>query len=42
MEKVVVRKDPLGVVLILGSWNYPVQVRVLMDVGCCAIVLILL
>jgi len=26
MEKVVIRKDPLGVILILGSWNYPVQV----------------
>ena len=26
MEKVVIRKDPLGVVLILGSWNYPIQV----------------
>lgn len=28
MDKVVIRKDPLGVVLILGSWNYPVQVCV--------------
>ncbi|GAN08711.1 aldehyde dehydrogenase, dimeric NADP-preferring-like [Mucor ambiguus] len=36
MEKVMIRKDPLGVVLILGSWNYPVQLLLLPFAGAIA------
>ncbi|KAF1805730.1 Aldehyde/histidinol dehydrogenase [Mucor lusitanicus] len=36
MDKVVIRKDPLGVVLILGSWNYPVQLLLLPFAGAIA------
>ncbi|KAI8979077.1 Aldehyde/histidinol dehydrogenase [Mycotypha africana] len=36
MEKVVIRRDPLGVVLILGSWNYPVQLSLVPFAGAIA------
>ncbi|KAI8641803.1 Aldehyde/histidinol dehydrogenase [Parasitella parasitica] len=36
MEKVIIRKDPLGVVLILGSWNYPVQLLLVPFAGAIA------
>ncbi|KAI8886941.1 aldehyde dehydrogenase [Backusella circina FSU 941] len=35
-EKVIVRKDPLGVVLIIGSWNYPVQLTLVPFAGAIA------
>ncbi|KAI9345914.1 Aldehyde/histidinol dehydrogenase [Pilaira anomala] len=36
MDKAIIRKDPLGVVLIIGSWNYPVQLSLLPFVGAIA------
>lgn len=36
MEKVVIRRDPLGTVLILGCWNYPVQLSLLPLIGAIA------
>ncbi|KAG2214342.1 hypothetical protein INT47_000898 [Mucor saturninus] len=34
--KAIIRKDPLGVVLIIGCWNYPVQLSLLPLVGAIA------
>ncbi|KAI8983679.1 Aldehyde/histidinol dehydrogenase [Pilobolus umbonatus] len=36
MEKCLVRKEPKGVVLIIGAWNYPVQLLLLPLVGAIA------
>ncbi|CAO3618492.1 unnamed protein product [Mucor hiemalis] len=36
MEKVVIRRDPLGTVLVLGCWNYPVQLSLVPLVGAIA------
>ncbi|XP_011883251.1 PREDICTED: aldehyde dehydrogenase, dimeric NADP-preferring isoform X3 [Vollenhovia emeryi] len=35
-DKVEVRKDPYGVVLVMGAWNYPVQLNVLPMMGAIA------
>ena len=36
MDKAVIHKDPYGVVLIIGAWNYPLQVTLLPVVGAIA------
>ncbi|KAI9274113.1 Aldehyde/histidinol dehydrogenase [Helicostylum pulchrum] len=36
MDKVIIRRVPLGVVLVLGSWNYPVQLSLLPVIGAIA------
>ncbi|KAI8878353.1 aldehyde dehydrogenase [Backusella circina FSU 941] len=36
MDKAVIRKDPLGVILIFGCWNYPVQLSLVPLVGAIA------
>ncbi|KAF7724787.1 aldehyde dehydrogenase 3, member A2 [Apophysomyces ossiformis] len=36
MEKLSIRKDPLGVVLIIGCWNYPVQLSLVPFAGAVA------
>ncbi|GAA5803071.1 hypothetical protein HPULCUR_008546 [Helicostylum pulchrum] len=36
MDKCTVRKEPKGVVLIIGSWNYPIQLLLLPIVGAIA------
>ncbi|KAF7727609.1 Aldehyde dehydrogenase [Apophysomyces ossiformis] len=35
-DKLVIRRDPLGVVLIIGSWNYPVQLSLVPLAGAIA------
>lgn len=42
-DKCHIRRDPLGVVLIIGAWNYPVQLTLVplvgaIAAGCCAVV----
>ncbi|KAI9323613.1 Aldehyde/histidinol dehydrogenase [Dichotomocladium elegans] len=36
LDEVVIRRDPLGAVLIIGCWNYPVQLALLPVVGAIA------
>ncbi|KAI7898292.1 Aldehyde/histidinol dehydrogenase [Cokeromyces recurvatus] len=36
MEKVIIRRDPVGVVLIIGSWNYPIQLSLVPLAGAIA------
>ncbi|KAI9482799.1 MAG: Aldehyde/histidinol dehydrogenase [Benjaminiella poitrasii] len=36
MEKAIIRRDPVGVVLVIGCWNYPVQLSLLPFVGAIA------
>lgn len=35
-DSVEIRKDPYGVVLIIGAWNYPLQLSVLPMIGAIA------
>ncbi|XP_011648069.1 aldehyde dehydrogenase, dimeric NADP-preferring isoform X2 [Pogonomyrmex barbatus] len=35
-DKVEIRKDPYGVVLIMGAWNYPLQLNILPMIGAIA------
>jgi len=42
MDKCQIRRDPLGVVLIIGAWNYPIQLTLVplvgaIAAGCCAV-----
>ena len=36
MDDVVIYKDPYGVVLIIGAWNYPLQLTLLPVIGAIA------
>lgn len=36
MDKVYIRREPLGVVLIIGAWNYPVQLTLAPMIGAIA------
>lgn len=36
MDKVYIRREPLGVVLVIGAWNYPVQLTLAPMIGAIA------
>lgn len=36
LDDVLIHKDPYGVVLVLGAWNYPLQLTLLPVVGAIA------
>lgn len=35
-DKVVIRKDPYGVILVIGPWNYPFQLSMIPLIGAIA------
>ena len=36
MDKVYIRREPFGVALIMGAWNYPVQLTIAPMIGALA------